>query len=378
MRRLLVLAASLTLLGAGCVRQAPTTPAPPPGGVYRSDDHGVSFVQKVAVATGGNLARVTVREIVPIPQEPGSLLLLASEGVFQTTTAGDLWSRVTIPARQVLSMAVHPGNPRVLLAAVISAGANSRGQILKSLTGGDTWSEIFVAPVAEETRGIVVRRRREVPTLISTIVFDPAHPEIVLAGMSNGALAVSRDGGIRWQTLTAFPRGVSALKFSPRVPNHLFIRLTDGQLLRSSDGGKTAHPAPASRRAAQKTGGPATFGFLPEASDVVHVILFLSPEPNGAETILAGTNTGLYRSADGGATWSVVPLPPTGGTGDIPVTSAAQSIDGTIWASSGFVLYESRDGGTTWRATEAPLPRPLRSVITDPVDADRLYLVFAA
>jgi photosystem II stability/assembly factor-like uncharacterized protein len=109
----------------------------------------------------------------------------------------------------------------------------------------------------------------------------------------------------------------------------------------------------------------------------VHAILFLSSEPNGAETLLAGTNTGLYRSSDGGASWGLVPLPPTGGTGDIPVTSVAQSADGTIWASSGFVLYESRDGGNTWRATEAPIQRPLRSVVTDPRNADRLYLFFA-
>lgn len=377
-RFLLLLLSALVFLGAGCVRRQETAQAPPPGGIYRSDDQGASFTQRVSLGTGGSLARLTIREVAVVPQEPGTLYLVATEGVFRTRNAAETWERVRVPEKDVRSLTVHPTNPQIVFAAVVSAAPPSRGKILKSLNAGADWTDIFVAPAAEQSRGAIVRRRQEVPTLITALAVDPLRPEAVLAGTSNGALLLSADGGARWKTHASFRQGISAVKFSPTVQGEVFIRLADGQLLRSSDGGKTTKPAPVSRRAARAGGEEASpsFGTL-RSSDVVHALLFLRRQSAGPEPILAGTESGLYRTTDGGASWEALPLPPTGGTGDIPVTSLAESADGTTWATSGFVLFSSRDQGGTWRARAGPLQKPIRFVVTDPLNANRVYLAFA-
>lgn len=378
-RRLFLLAGVLALLGAGCVRRQQSS-GPPPGGIYRSDDQGSSFVQKVALSDGGHLARVRAREVAAVPAEPETLTLAAVDGLFRTATGGERWERVRVPLREVLSLAADPANPQALFVAGVSAAPAGRGVILKSLSGGETWTEVFVGPTSEEVRGTVFRRRQTVPTLITALAIDPLRPEVVFAGTSNGTLLVSADGGVSWKTEASFRQGLSSLKISPAVSGRLFIRLASGELLHSEDSGVTSAPAPASRRAATlrpEEKSRTALGLL-QKSDPVHALLFLRPDASGREAVLAGTETGLYRSDDGGATWTVLPVPSTGGRADVSVQSLAQSADGTLWAASGFVLFSSRDGGTSWRASATPLQKSIRFIVADPVNRERLTLIFAS
>lgn len=363
--------------GAGCAR----TPAVPQltssGGVYRSDDGGITFVQRSEVGQDGDLTRAAFREVIAPPAAPGTLFVVTNQGVYRTTTAGERWQRLPVPAREVLSMTAHPNNPRILLVATISS-VGGRGRILRSINGGQSWEEAFTAPSTTKVRGSFYRRRVEVPLQVTALARDPHRPQVVLAGTDSGILLTSEDGGSRWRSKRAFRLGVSALKFSPTVPGRLFIRLADGSILRSSDAGDTVQSIRVSRRAAtgpEGLGDPAVVR-LPKI-DLVHALVLLRPRVNGAERILAGTAAGLYVSDDGGDTWAIVPLPPTGGVIDIPVQTVAESLDGTLWAASGFVLLTSNDGGTAWRGREAPARASIRFIVTDPTNARRLYLFLA-
>lgn len=377
----MILAGSVVLLGAGCVREPAAPPPPPPGGIYRSDDGGVTFAQKVArmrdpsgrrrKQEDRHLARLTPRDVVVPRAEPDTLYVVAEEGVFRSTTAGDSWERLAIPARDVRSISVHPRNPRILLAAG-TAIQGSRGKILKSLTAGATWSDIFTTPAGERESGTLFRRRLEVVTLTMVVAHDPGSPQVVFAGTNTGTFLVSFDGGVHWQTRNSFQQGITGLELSPTVPGRLFIRLADGRLIRSNDGGETVATSPVGRRLAEPSG--LATALEPEA---VHAVLFEPPTPEGIETTLVGTEEGLYRSLDGGETWKQLPFPPTGNVG-IPLTSLARSSDGVLWATSGSVLFSSTDGGDTWRASDTLVQQPIRFVVADPINPKRLYLFFSA
>lgn len=376
--RLLLLCGAVLLLGAGCVRSPKTPTPPPPGGIYRSDDGGVTFAQKVLLQDGRtrlsgeraipNLAGLSVRQVVVPPAVPNAVYVVAAEGVFRTTTAGEVWERLPLRVREPLSLSVHPSNPDILLLSGAST-FQGRGKILKSLTGGRSWADVFTAPAGAEEVGAIVRRRRDVQTLVTVVAHDPTAPHFSLAGTNTGTLLASADGGVRWMTRNFFRQGITGLKFSPRVAGRVLIRLADGQLIRSENHGATVERARIARDAGELLG----IGKKPEA---VHTVLFEVQRSDGTEPILVGTEAGLYRSTDGGTSWAALPLPPTGSV-DTPVTSLAQGADGTLWAVSGFVLFSSTDRGATWRASDTGLRENIRFVATDPVNPKRLYMFFA-
>lgn len=372
--RFALLAGALALLGAGCARMPQLQALAPDGGMYRSDDAGVIFTQRSDVVGEGDLSRATFREVHTLPRTPDVLYAVTHEGVYRTVSGGERWGRISVPARAVLSLSVHPNNPDVMLAAIISA-VRGRGKIARTIDGGQTWTEVFAAPSTKGVSGFFVRRQTEVQTFITTLARDPHRPEVVLAGTSTGILLRSGDGGRQWRSIRAFSQGITGLKFSPTVPGFLFIRLVNGRLGRSDDGGETAAPVRISRDPAA---APGALGdpsqSRPAASDIVHAIQFLHRITDRPERILAGTGAGLYQSDDGGVTWTPVGLPPTGRTVEIPVNSLTETSNWGIWAASGFVLYSSRDGGHTWRSMQAPAGASVRFVVADPVNAERLYL----
>ncbi|TSC73138.1 MAG: hypothetical protein G01um101438_161 [Parcubacteria group bacterium Gr01-1014_38] len=375
--RLIVLLGAFPFVGAGCVRESGPQASPlPPGGIYRSDDGGITFFQKVLLADGGNLSAVRPRHVESARVAPDTLYLAADEGLFRTTSAGDRWERLAIPAGEVHGVSVHPRNPRILLAAGAAPAPNQRGKIWKSLDAGETWAEVFTAPTATVEVGALVRRRREVRAMVTVVAHDARSPEVVYAGTSTGALLVSTDGGIHWQTRRSFQQGITGLKVSPAAGALLLIRLTDGSLVRSSDGGTSGDLVRLGRTRDQRERDdpgllPVGFG---EPRDPAHAVLFLKPV-EGRTPMLVGTQSALYRSDDDGDTWTKLKLP-SSGTVRTPVVSIAQSPNGTLWAASGSVLFSSTDDGNTWRALDTPLRASLRFVVADPVHANRLYLVF--
>ena len=210
----------------------------------------------------------------------------------------------------------------------------------------------------------------------------------------------ARSATIQWEPLTDAigTTAVGTLAMDPSNPEILFLGLGDPfdvqqpGITRSADGGGTwATPSilKATYPGAQLTAGSVTD---------------IKVDPRNSLVVLATTDAGLFRSIDGGANWTHVPLASsapgyfymwslayagndtwlaTGQAGDATVPPAALN-------TGALALFRSTDNGATWAFATAALPggdataqtagratlAAAQSTLADPATA-RIYLLAA-
>lgn len=140
---------------------------------------------------------------------------------------------------------------------------------------------------------------------VSAITISPYDSNTVLFANSAGYIyrsssALATDGSSQW--LSARPRAgyVSRITFDPSNPAVLYatyssykLRSTDQHIYRSTDGGATWTGIDGS--------GASSIPDIP-----VHIVL---PDPKNPQLLYAGTELGLFVSPDGGLTWGRDPNP---------------------------------------------------------------------
>jgi photosystem II stability/assembly factor-like uncharacterized protein len=269
-------------------------------------------------------------------------------GLFKSVDAGVAWSpsHEGLPSdADVISLAIPPQRP-----ATVYAGVSYKG-IYKSRDGGATWTLSLGAT-----------------DLVSTIVLDPGRATTVLAGGNLGVYRTT-DGGATWdlKQIGLLGSGIYALAADTRAAGIFFAGGSKG-LFRSRDGGQTwsqvatgnvlslAASAPTGTVYAGLADGAVlrstdhgahwTVSRLPVKLPVREIV----PSPVQPRTVYAGAN-GVYRSTDGGRTWSLA----SEGLGTAMILALVSTRNGAFYAgTSGGGMLESiyrRTGGGSWQAS---------------------------
>lgn len=232
-------------------------------------------------------------------------------GMWKTTDGGNNWfplSDTTFKASSIGAVAVAPSNSNVIF--VGTGETDIRGNIsvgdgmYKSTDAGKTWKHIGL---------------REA-NAIAAIQIDPTDPDLVyVAAMGNifGAnpergIFRSKDGGATWKQILAKNDSTGAvdLKIDPNNPNILYASLWQAYRNHHS----------------MSSGGP---------------------------------GSGLYKSTDGGDTWTSLsenPGMPKGLLGKIGITVSpvnSERLYAMIENKDNGGLYTSLDGGATWQLTNS-------------------------
>ncbi len=215
--------------------------------------------------------------------------------------------------------------------------------LYRSTDGGLTWHSAFAALKLQE------------PTPALAVAIPPNAEEAhgVFVGV-NGGILRSWDGGQNWEgiVLPPPPPAVVALTISPNFAQDgiLFAGTLEDGVLCSSDRG---------RRWATWN-----FGLL----DLNILCLAISPAFAADETLYAGTQSGLFRSTNGGRAWREVHLP---GEFEAVLSLAISpdfAQDTTLFAGTeNRGLWRSKDGGQTWECVgRSVFDRPVNAILLDP------------
>ena len=261
-------------------------------------------------------------------------------GVWKTVNAGATWLPVTDAVQVVrgfTALAVAQSQPSVIYAGTGSVfGSSYSNGVWKSTDAGVHWQSVGLQNAGA----------------IAWLLVDPRNPDLVLAAArgidrrQGGPRGVFRstDGGQTWTlVLTAQAEsGATYLSWASDDPRVIFATVTQTYLAPGiSSRSLFEHPAPTSLYKSSDEGltwAKSEGGGLPElrGENVVAV---------GAHALRVYllNRAGLYRSDDGGASWSVA-------TTEI-YTSSKQILvdphDPDVVYTMGTCVYKSTDGGRT-------------------------------
>jgi photosystem II stability/assembly factor-like uncharacterized protein len=360
-------------------------------GVYSSDDHGTTWTaaaqspsdpEILDLAAGPDLVYAGTRRS-----------FIQAGGVFRSLDHGRTWdpSFHGLISQEAFCVAVDPTDPDVLYAGVGSLG------VFKSTDRGATW----------ELLDLGLPPTLPIPFEIDALLVDPSNPDTVYAGTNagSGGAYLSRDAGASWalidpneislriQTLAADPRTTGAVwaagfpglyhssngeTWEPATSpardefgfeSHAFLVDRNAPDVLWAAGSTAFRGAPLIRLSRSADGGKT---WQPRETRLAGSrVLALAIDPFDSNLLLAGTDSGLFRTTDAGLTWTKVP----GFTASVNTIVAAPTTPTAFYANlDGFGVQRSINGGVTWTPARRGLaPLPVDTLTVDPNDPRRLY-----
>lgn len=198
------------------------------------------------------------------------------------------------------------------------------------------------------------------------LAVDPAEPDTVYAGLREGGVRRSSDGGRNWRDCALPEPGVFSLAVSA-ADGAVYAGTEPSRLFRSDDRGERWRELDALLELPSRP----TWRFPPRPW-TSHV-RWIAPSPHDAELLLVGIELGgLMRSSDGGESWADHR---PGAQRDVHSLTWHPRDGGRAYEAGGGGAAFSEDAGETWEAADDGRDRHYTwSVAVDPEDADLWYV----
>jgi photosystem II stability/assembly factor-like uncharacterized protein len=198
------------------------------------------------------------------------------------------------------------------------------------------------------------------------LAVDPADPDTVYAGLREGGVRRTRDGGRSWVDCALPEPGVFSLGVSA-ADGAVYAGTEPSRLFRSEDRGHGWRELEALLRLPSRP----TWSFPPRPW-TSHV-RWIAPSPHDPDLILVGIELGgLMRSTDGGKSWQDHR---PGAQPDVHSLAWHPRVPGRAYEAGGGGAAFSEDAGESWqRADEGRDRHYTWSVAVDPNDPELWYV----
>jgi photosystem II stability/assembly factor-like uncharacterized protein len=227
------------------------------GGIFKTDDAGLSWkpiFDNQEVSSIGALA-VSQSDPKQVWAGTGETFLIRpahslGNGIYKSSDAGKTWKNMGLEKTgRIGRVIVHPTNPDIVYACALGHvyGPQQERGVYRTKDGGNTWERLLF--VNENTGAI-------------DLSMDASNPDVLFAGMwqigintwglrsggPSGGIYRSKDGGNTWEPLNEKifgkkdrPVGKVSVAVSPKNPKVVYalMELESPALYRSADGGET-------------------------------------------------------------------------------------------------------------------------------------------
>ncbi|MBK9968599.1 MAG: hypothetical protein IPP07_28540 [Holophagales bacterium] len=273
-------------------------------------------------------AGATVTALAVSPASPSTIVAGTPTGFSVTMNGGTAWSTFST-GYETSVIAFDPSN-----ASIVYAGTG--GALGRSADAGATYVPVILEPT-------------------NSLAIDPASPATLYAGTVDH-IYKSTDRGLTWSPVYTGPGHsfVNALAVDPGNSQVVWAAMTFGGVKKSTNGGATWTSVP---------------GSIPMGSAPAGVVA-IAVHPARSNTVLMLGSDGVYRSTDGGTSWSQVKHL-SSWNGDLV---ADRTTAGTFYASGSDGVAFSADGGATWNPLDSGLTNTdVQALAIDPADHTRVY-----
>jgi photosystem II stability/assembly factor-like uncharacterized protein len=262
-------------------------------------------------------------------EDPDRLYIGGASGVLKTTDRGRYWNAANtgLKAMPVNSLVVDSSSEGMLYAVNAGTGLH------KSVDGGETWT----------------LSNSGLPAGAETVIAGPQEPRTLFVGGWSG-LFKSIDAGTSWLD-TNLGRDAGVIAISPQNPQNVYVGSSscwgwcNPQVLKSIDGGHTW----------------ITPQVVLAGPGCCSGVAALAVDPQDPNTLFAGggdyngTGSGLWKSPDGGLSWTNLNSALGIDYGDIFSIAIDPQNPNTVYVQDGKLL-KSTDGGESWIGASSGLP----------------------
>jgi photosystem II stability/assembly factor-like uncharacterized protein len=258
-------------------------------GVLRSIDGGNTWEQLGASLFDTSDGGARIARVIVDPHTAGSasssvLHVASSFGVFRSINSGATWSRTLNGV--VVDLVMNPADPRVLYAAIGEISGGPGNGVYRSTDSGITWTRLSGGFPVQEVGRITLAIAPAAPAVLYAAIQDAFGG----SGASGTLLGIwkTQDSGATWIRLTATGASCDTqcwydLLLAVHPVDANIVYFGGVQLFRSTDGGARFQ------------------NILGNIHVDQHAFAF---HPDNAATVFAGNDGGIYRSRDGGNTWT--------------------------------------------------------------------------
>ncbi|MFC1592623.1 hypothetical protein ACFLWZ_01775 [Chloroflexota bacterium] len=280
------------------------------------------------------------------PLQPNTLYSGGTGGcVFKTTNGGVAWKmlqQIVEPENNIMDILVSPDEPQTIYAQT--------NLLHKSINGGQSWRELNISK-------------------LKCIVMSRENSLVMIAGKNDGGVYRSADSGEGWTDISGNLPGDSIADIAIGASDEYWVgtaNRSNGHLYHTTNGGISWEMV----------------NFGQGANTDIHTI-FVDPDNTNTvyvslmdvhnEMFDPNEDDYLFKTEDGGVTWTSLRLPNTDAM--INIMGRAPSDDYLYVASGGNYFFRSADGGHVWENIEVPGPNgDMYDIAVDPQDSRLLYL----
>jgi len=297
------------------------------GGVYKSVDGGEEWKQVVDIEESElTLASEDIVGLTGSPFDPSTVYLATkSAGFYVSHNYGDSWKRMLSQISSVYDLKVNPFRDKVAYASVL---IKSRGKIIRTDDGGDTWREIHT----ETATG----------TYIQHIAVSPHEDRVILAANSQGFLMRTDNDGEDWQGMHNFEEPLTNILFDGNDKDVVWA-LNDDGVWRSDNKGKEFTPITEEQEELEEVGD-----------------YYLLSSSRGK--LFLSTDEGFFKSNDKGGSWEKIYTLNNPSQYPVKVFTAFPGKDGHWAVGAGMTLYLTEDAGVSWKSVQFETERTISSV----------------